>query len=67
MLKSASIERGRCYARVFTRMLEWKRRKRSLFMRMRCDRFVKNVFERIQKRVSKTENSLASMTVTLGL
>src|ERR1700680_1042686 len=32
MLKSASIERGRCYARVFTRVLEWKGKKHSPFM-----------------------------------
>ena len=32
MLKSASIERGHCYARVFSRGLEWKGKKPSIFM-----------------------------------
>jgi hypothetical protein len=32
MSKSASIERGRYYARVFTRVLEWKGQKLSIFM-----------------------------------
>jgi hypothetical protein len=32
MSKSASIEHGRCYARVFTRVLEWKQKKHSIFM-----------------------------------
>ena len=31
------------------------------FHAVRCDRIVKNVFERIQKRASKTEDSAASM------
>src|SRR6202022_4622105 len=33
MSRSASIEHGRCYARVFTRVLEWKGKKHSIFMR----------------------------------
>ena len=30
--KSASIERERCYARVFTHVLEWKGKEHSTFM-----------------------------------
>jgi RNA polymerase sigma-70 factor, ECF subfamily len=30
--RSDSIERGRCYARVFTRVPEWKEKKHSIFM-----------------------------------
>ena len=32
MLRSASIERGHCYARVFSRVLEWNGKKHSIFM-----------------------------------
>jgi hypothetical protein len=32
MSRSASIEHGRCCARVFMRVLEWKEKKHSIFM-----------------------------------
>ena len=38
-----------------------ERKEAFTFHAVRCDRVVKNVFERIQKRGSKIENSAASM------
>jgi hypothetical protein len=35
---SVSIERGRCYARVFTRGLAWNGKKHFNFHAVRCDR-----------------------------
>ena len=59
--KVRSIERGHCYARVLYAPAGMEKKEALNFHAVRCDRVVKNVFEKIQKQGLKTEGSLAKI------
>jgi hypothetical protein len=55
-MKGSALLRKSLYARA-----GMERNEAFSFHAVRCDRVVKNVFERIQKHDSKTDNSVPSM------
>ena len=59
MSRSASIERGRCYARVFTRVLEWKGKKHSIFMLCGVIELSRMCLKEFRSKPRQAENSAA--------
>ena len=67
MLKFASTARGRCCAKVFSRVLEWNGKKHSIFMPCAAIEWLRMSLKEFQQLAAKKDESVARLSDSLHL